>query len=338
MIVELAAFVALALSPGDAPLRDFGDLVARARAATPDPVFLEKPRAVSNWRLEAARHLDAPAPELARRLDEAAQPPRCVKLNNYWCVKRAGWDGEIASDGEGHVAFASAPEGALVAIALLRRYALSYNLRSAQAILARWAPAQCGLAASRGRVAPPPVRLAALAPRGIGSTLRARWLAGHRPGGAPKSAAAARPRVSIVIDRRTRMIEAPEIAVGMGERSASEPPRGAVRLVSLDGAGLGALAPSAPAAGVSCASEAARVRAYAARAVEGLGIGPDDDLLLFSPDGAAGPRLAPFLRNMARVEIGPLGAREDLIRDAIAADAARRAERPPPAPQPRPNL
>ncbi len=66
-----------------------------------------------------------------------------MKLNNYWCVKRARWAGEIAADAEGHVAFAPAIDGALAAVMLLRRYYLDYNRRSALAILSHWAPAQC---------------------------------------------------------------------------------------------------------------------------------------------------------------------------------------------------
>ena len=57
--------------------------------------------------------------------------PRCVKLNNYWCIKRARWAGEIAADAEGHVAFASAIDGAIAAAILLRRYYIDYNRRSA---------------------------------------------------------------------------------------------------------------------------------------------------------------------------------------------------------------
>ena len=53
---------------------------------------------------------------------EPARLPRCIRLNNYWCIKKAGWTGEVASDSEGHVAFSSSLEGAMVAVRLLRRY------------------------------------------------------------------------------------------------------------------------------------------------------------------------------------------------------------------------
>ncbi|WP_395666938.1 hypothetical protein [Methylocella sp.] len=349
MIVELLSLF-LAAAPADLAPPPFAGLARLAASGAPAefaPFFLPAARAVSNWRFEAALHLDAPAETTARHLSgEAAATPRCVKLNNYWCVKRAGWSGEIAADAEGHVAFSSAAEGAAVAASLLRRYYLVYNLRSAQAILSRWAPAQCGLPARGGAAG----SLAALAPRGIGGTLRARWLASHRPGGAPRvkkpsgfvitaaSAPGAKPaqrmRVSIVIDRKTRMIAAPEIAVGMGERTPAAPAR-PMRLAALDVSGLDA-APLAP-PGPSCADDATRLRNYALRVVDGLGVGPNDDLGLFAPDGSAGPRLAPMLRNMARVEIGPLGVDVALIATAVAEldarrDAVEAAPRPPPRP------
>ena len=118
--------------------------------------FLPAERAVANWRLEAARRLDI---DLATSLTFATsgEPKgvtRCVRLNNYWCIKGVGWTGMVAADAEGHVAFASALEGATVAALLLRRYYLDYSRRSAKAIISRW-PAQCGYVAPRVATAPP---------------------------------------------------------------------------------------------------------------------------------------------------------------------------------------
>jgi len=106
------------------------------------PQFLPAARSVSNWRAQAGGNLDL-APERAQALASGAEEKgvtRCVRLNNYWCVKGVGWNGMLAADAEGHVAFASAEEGAAVAALLLRRYYLSYSRRSAQAIVSRWAP------------------------------------------------------------------------------------------------------------------------------------------------------------------------------------------------------
>jgi hypothetical protein len=122
---------------------------------------------------------------------------RCVKLNNYWCIKQARWRGELGGDGEGHTGFATAADGADAAANLLRRYYRDYGRRTALAIVRRWAPAECGggpvaAAAPAGtKRAAVGLRVsAALAPRGLGSTLRARFLAGHARGGAPRRVAA----------------------------------------------------------------------------------------------------------------------------------------------------
>ncbi|PPD11550.1 MAG: hypothetical protein CTY30_09640, partial [Methylocystis sp.] len=116
-----------------------------AFAATPSPAYQPQARAVDNWRFESALALEmAPVAAIRRALGaEAGEPARCVKLNNYWCIKSAGWNGEIAADADGHVAFASAEEGAAVAALLLRRYYVAYGRRTARAIVERWAPAQC---------------------------------------------------------------------------------------------------------------------------------------------------------------------------------------------------
>src|SRR3978361_1829697 len=85
--------------------------------------FQPAERSVDNWRVQAAFDLDL-STDTALRWPAGSSPanlPRCIRLNNYWCIKKAGWTGEIASDQEGHVAFASAQQGAAVAVLLLRR-------------------------------------------------------------------------------------------------------------------------------------------------------------------------------------------------------------------------
>jgi hypothetical protein len=65
--------------------------------------FLPAERAVGNWRAQAALDLDLGA-EAALRWVGGAVPanlPRCIRLNNYWCMKKAGWAGEIGADPEG---------------------------------------------------------------------------------------------------------------------------------------------------------------------------------------------------------------------------------------------
>ncbi|VFU08674.1 hypothetical protein [Methylocella tundrae] len=335
MLLELFGVVALVLgstasvnieADANGAARTWTSMEKMSALAMSRATFLPVERAVSNWRWEAARSLDASPRSLADVIaDDRLGTPRCVKLNNYWCVKRAGWAGEIAADSEGHVAFASASEGAVVAAMLLRRYYLVYNRRSAQAILSRWAPAKCGgVSAARGRGGA--IRLGALTTRGIANTLRARWLASHRRGfAAPRLAQgsatlpAPKLRRSVVADRPVRLMAAPEIAVGMGEQNL--PSRAPVRLAALEAPDLAPLLP-----GPSCVDETARIRQYALRAIEGVVASPDDDLQLFAADGTPLSSLSRLMQNMARVEIGPLAARLDLITAAIEAEARRDRE------------
>ncbi|TNC14801.1 hypothetical protein FF100_04225 [Methylobacterium terricola] len=212
----LTAFLALSLAAG--PATDAGAALVRdgatrlsdglsalstlAAPAREMPVYRPEARAVSNWRAETR---DGLLPlSLAWAAWAAPNDPafvaRCVKLNNYWCIKRARWDGEIGGDQEGHTGFATAGQGADAAVSLLRRYYGEYGRRSALAIVRRWAPAECGAPAAARSIIPgraaAPARaaspaLAALAPQGIGRTLRARFLAGHGRGGAPRRVARA---------------------------------------------------------------------------------------------------------------------------------------------------
>jgi len=284
--------------------------------------FFSAQRTVSNWRREALWSLSLSAPAFMQLAATKTKVPqgvsRCVKLNNYWCVKKAGWNGEIAADAEGHVAFASALEGAKVAALLLRRYYVVYKLHSARAIVSRWAPAQCGgfIAAARGpRVASVP---RSLAPRGLQNTLRGRWLASHTRGGLKRGGKVASIRRSVVPDRLLRMMPAPEIAVGMGERSTPLKP------IELGSLSLGK--PSALPAISPCANDAPRLAAYASKAAKDVVATPDDDLALFTDDGQPTPNLASVMSNMAAVEIGPLSARNWLIDEAVA--SARRVVSP----------
>lgn len=191
-----------------APRIEAGAERLAARGAPPLPMFVEAPRyeaaarAVTNWRSETGEALLPASLALVARLSasDPAFVARCVKLNNYWCIKRARWPGEIGGDAEGHTGFASAADGADAAANLLRRYYRTYDRRTALAIVRRWAPAECGPApvAARAPSAPLPVAaaVAATAPglttRGLGQTLRARYLARHLRGGAPRRVAAAR--------------------------------------------------------------------------------------------------------------------------------------------------
>ncbi len=201
MLIETLALMLVTAAPEKPPqaLVDPASISLASISLAPPPAYQPGQRAVDNWRTESALALEMDPLAAARRAFalETGDPARCVKLNNYWCIKRAGWNGEIAADADGHVAFATAAEGAAVAALLLRRYYVDYNRRSARAIVERWAPAQClmrppGSAAGSRAAALTPVSRAGLsrmlpqrvvpmglAPKGLMNTVRARWLAAH---------------------------------------------------------------------------------------------------------------------------------------------------------------
>jgi hypothetical protein len=298
-------------------------------------------RQVSNWRLEAIDALE-PKPVIAMAAFLKAERPfvtRCVKLNNYWCIKSARWNGELATDVEGHVGFASADHGADAAATLLRRYYLEFHRKSAMDIVRRWAPAECNVATGIGGVA-------MMAVKGIGGTVRAQYLASRRKGGAvrytAKSSAGGRPgRVSMVIPMapKTPQFRVPSIAAGMGEKpKPNRPPQPLVvarpKPVREPATTASAAPKPAPKVQVAaaCPSELQRHRNYAGRMVEGLGLGPTDDLKLFAQDGTPLPNLAHVMLAMSAFELGALRASPELVEGAIeraVAKAQERAAKPP---------
>jgi hypothetical protein len=309
-------------------------------ATTPNAAYQPDVRAVDNWRFESALALEmAPLAAIRRAVGaEEGEPARCIKLNNYWCIKSAGWSGEIAADSDGHVAFASAEEGAAVAALLLRRYYVDYGRRSARAIVARWAPAQCSVVVTRPVSAPrlpavissppasragmarrPPRRIApmGLAPRGIQNTLRARWLAAHGRGGVnPKTA-------RLPLAPPTGLLPAPSIMAGVSELPARrekfvELIRPAPQTTIADLPTPPAPRPPPDAVVSNCGGELARIANYAANVAQGVVGGPNEDLALFTAAGLPTENLAKVMANMAAVEIGPARARDALIRVAVA--------------------
>ena len=119
--IVMLALAMRALLPGDAH---------EAGEAPPQPA--QEAKALQARYDEAMDALE-PKPIIAMAALFRAERPfvtRCVKLNNYWCIKSARWNGELATDGEGHVGFASAEHGADAAATLLRRYYLEFNRKS----------------------------------------------------------------------------------------------------------------------------------------------------------------------------------------------------------------
>jgi hypothetical protein len=307
-------------------------------ALQPEPQAVEaryepSSREVTNWRSEAMDALE-PKPVVAMAAMFRAERPfvtRCVKLNNYWCIKSARWNGELATDSEGHVGFVSADHSADAAANLLRRYYLEYNRKSALDIVRRWAPAECNVATGIGG-------MAMLAVRGIGGTVRAQYLASRRKkGGAVRYTAKAGPggkpgRVSMVIPMasKTPQYRVPSIAAGMGEKpKPAKPPEPLVvarRQPAREPVTTASAAPkSAPKVQVAaaCPSEEQRHRNYAGRMVEGLGVGPADDLKLFADDGTPQPNLIRVMLAMSAFELGALRASPDLVEGAVRRMAER---------------
>ncbi|WP_414473796.1 hypothetical protein [Microvirga sp. M2] len=314
----LQTLLALGLA-GRALLPEIADFSAPEQALRVR--YEPRSREVTNWRSEAVDALEPKLVITLAALLKAERPivTRCVKLNNYWCIKSARWNGELATDGEGHVGFASAHHGADAAALLLKRYYLDYGRKSALDIVRRWAPPECGVPAGIGGIA-------VLAVRGIGGTVRAQYLASRRKGNVvrytAKGVSGGKPgRVSIVIPVKPKTPEyrVPSIAVGMGEKPKAPDPRPLVVEKPRPKREAAAKAPAAPnpRAVSACAPDEQRLRNYAARIVEGLGLGPKDDLKLFAVDGKPLPNLAPVMLAMSAVELGALQASPDLVKAAI---------------------
>ncbi|QRM31055.1 hypothetical protein [Microvirga sp. VF16] len=323
------ALAARALLPGDTRVADNNLPQPEQEARTLAVQYQPDTREVSNWRREAMDALEPKPVVVLAALLKAERPfvTRCVKLNNYWCIKSARWNGELATDNEGHVGFASADHGADAAAILLRRYYLEFNRKSALDIVRRWAPAECNVATGIGGIA-------VLAVRGIGGTVRAQYLASRRKkGGAvrytAKASAGGKPgRVSMVIPMKpkTPQYRVPSIAEGMGEKPKPvKPSRPLVVARSKSMSAASATPKLAPKVQVAaaCPSEEQRHRNYASRMVEGLGLSPSDDLKLFAQDGAPQPNLTHVMLAMSAFELGALRASPDLVEQAIERAAAR---------------
>lgn len=332
--IFMIALAVRAVLPGDG--QEAGDASTQPAQQAPSLQARYEPesREVTNWRREAMEALE-PKPVVAMAALLKAERPfvtRCVKLNNYWCIKSARWNGELATDSEGHVGFVSADHGADAAATLLRRYYLDFNRKSALDIVRRWAPAECNVATGIGGIA-------MLAVRGIGGTVRAQYLASRRKkGGAVRYTAKAGPggrpgRVSMVIPMapKTPQYRVPSIAEGLGERPKPSLAQAVVRRKPVKEPAVTASAAPKPAPKVqvaaACPSEEQRHRNYAGRMVEGLGLKPTDDLKLFAEDGTPQPNLTHVMLAMSAFELGALRASPGLVEEAIERAAARLKER-----------
>lgn len=289
-----------------------------------DPAYEGASRSITNWKSEATGWLNPKSAIVLAVLFGMERPvvTRCVKLNNYWCIKSARWEGEIGNDADGHVGFASADKGADAAALLLRRYYLDYGRKSAIDIVRRWAPAECDAVTGLGGLI--------LAVKGIGGTVRAKYLAAHRvklTAGPAKGKGVSSGRVSVVIQRAFPVFRVPDIAVGMGEKP--HPASVVAQKVASKPASPSTASTSNGSGSSDCAPDETRLQNYATRMVDGLGISSHDDLKLFTPDGNPLPNLVPVMLSMADFELGLLRPDRDLIEGAVRRAAMRAAERTP---------
>ena len=145
---------------------------------------------------------------------------------------------------------------------------------------------------------------------------QARWLAAHGRGGVNLKTAR-RP-----LARPVDLIPAPSIMAGVSELPARREklaeliqPSPRTTIADLPPSP----APRPPPVGVSnCSGELARIASYAANLAQGVVGGPNEDLALFTAEGAPTENLAKVMANMAAVEIGPARPRDALIRIAVA--------------------
>jgi hypothetical protein len=168
----------------------------------------------------------------------------------------------------------------------------------------------------------------------IARTARARYLASRRKvrvAGRAAAGPAPTPRVSAVLPRPVPAFRLPEVALGVGEKpltlSSTLPYRVTSPAPSAPAARppAPAMAGPAPAPAPACAPDEQRLRNYAGRIVAPLGLGPDDDLKLFEPDGTPTDHLAPVMLAMSGFELGTLRASGTLVEGAVERQRARAA-------------
>ncbi|NKC11708.1 MAG: hypothetical protein GKR94_05745 [Gammaproteobacteria bacterium] len=99
------------------------------------PEYDLESRLVNNWKSEAISHLIITEQQLERH-----KTVRCMKLNNYWCLKDFGWKGRLGKDSDHHTAFKT---GFWAARAIVRNTRTAYIRRkrkSAFQIMEAYAP------------------------------------------------------------------------------------------------------------------------------------------------------------------------------------------------------
>lgn len=114
--------------------------------ASAQPTFNENNMEVENWQQEALKNLKVDRESLLNHKNL-----RCIKLNNYWCLKDVGWNGGIGRDEDGHTAFSY---GAYAARATVRNLRTAYSIHkrfSALAIMQSYSPSDDCIGGNKAR-------------------------------------------------------------------------------------------------------------------------------------------------------------------------------------------
>lgn len=110
-------------------------MLVSVTSAESNAIFDGAKKSMTNWELEAVAHLGVTQEMLAKH-----KYLRCVKLNNYWCLKDVGWNGSVGRDSDGHTAFL---DGSMAARAVVRNFRTSYfkhGRKTAFQIMSVYAP------------------------------------------------------------------------------------------------------------------------------------------------------------------------------------------------------
>ena len=113
----------------------FERVLCYANAQPGSPVFDKSTKSVSNWKSEATEHIGFGPDDFQRK-----EGLRCVKLNNYWCLKDFGWQGGIGHDSDNHTAFVNGNMAARAAVRNLRTSYIKHKRLSAFAVMSTYAP------------------------------------------------------------------------------------------------------------------------------------------------------------------------------------------------------
>lgn len=65
---------------------------------------------------------------------------RCIKLNNYWCLKNFGWNGGVGVDSDNHTVFSNGYYTVRAAVRNTRTAYVRHGRKSALSIMRVYAP------------------------------------------------------------------------------------------------------------------------------------------------------------------------------------------------------